>query len=132
MGKNACQSILTKISSLSRMYVDDRSLEDRRKESLRVFKKYPDRVPCIVEPGSSRAPSIRKRKYLVPKDVAFSQLQMVIRQQIDIRPEKALFMFIANRTLPQGTSTVGEIYDLHKSKEDSLLYITYDLESVFG
>ena len=114
------------------MYVDDCSLEDRRKESLRVFKKYPDRVPCIVEPGSSRAPSIHKQKFLVPKDIAFSQLQMVIRQQIEIKPEKALFMFVGNKTLPQGTSTVGEIHDLHKSREDSLLYITYDLESVFG
>ena len=120
------------MSALIRMYVDERSLEERRIESLRVLKKYPDRVPCIVEPGSKRAPQIRKRKFLVPKDVSFAQFQMVIRQQIDIKPEKALFMFVDAKTLPQGTSTVGDVHDAHKNQDDSMLYVTYDLESTFG
>ncbi len=114
------------------MYVEERSLEDRCNESLRVLKKYPDRIPCIVERGSKRAPSIIKRKYLVPRDIPFSQFQMVVRQQIDIKADKAIFMFVNGSTLPKGTSSVGEIYDEHKNPEDSLLMVTYDLESTFG
>lgn len=132
MGANLYQTNRQKISGLDRMYVDERSVEERCMESLRVLKKYPNRIPCIVEPGSKRAPSIRKRKFLVPKDVTFTQFQIAIRQQVDIKPEHALFMFIGGKTLPQGTSTVGDIYNAHKNIQDSMLYLTYDLESTFG
>ena len=114
------------------MYVDERSLEDRCNESLRVLKRYPGRIPCIVEQGSKRAPSITKRKYLVPRDIPFSQFQMVVRQQMDIKADKAIFMFVEGKILPKGTSTVGEVYDAHKNPQDSLLMVTYDLESTFG
>ena len=117
---------------MSRMYADERSLQERRAESLRVLKKYPDRVPCIIEPGSTKAPPITRRKYLVPRDMPFSHFHVFLRQQIKIQSHKAIFILVRGSVLPKATATAGQIYDDMKNPEDDLLMLVYDLETTFG
>ena len=44
--------------------------DSRREESQKIRRKYPDRIPVVVEKvSSSSIPDIDKRKFLVPSDL---------------------------------------------------------------
>ena len=108
------------------------SFEDRFAESQRVLQKYPDRIPIICEKykESSNIPDIDKKKYLVPMDLTFGQFIYVIRRRLNLRPEKAIFLFINGR-IPSSASLIYHHYSSCKDK-DGFLYITYSSENVFG
>lgn len=98
----------------------------------RLLKKYPDKVPVIFLP-SSNAPSIDKRKFLIPRDLLISQLNYIVRQKIELSPEKALFLHFGNKgnIMPNANMLLSEAYELYKEK-DGILYSTYSLENTFG
>ncbi|XP_015677216.1 gamma-aminobutyric acid receptor-associated protein-like 1 [Protobothrops mucrosquamatus] len=51
-------------------YKEDHPFEYRKKEGEKIRKKYPDRVPVIVEKApKARVSDLDKRKYLVPSDL---------------------------------------------------------------
>jgi len=107
--------------------------EDRLFEANRVLLKYPDRIPIICEPSSSRKndyPIIDKRKYLAPKDLTIGQFLYTIRKRLHLPPEKALFLFV-NNFIPSTSSLIGDIYNMYKDN-DNYLYISYAQENVFG
>lgn len=107
--------------------------EERLLEATRVLRKYPDRVPIIVEKNVSApkdCPNINKIKYLVDRDLIFGQFLYIIRKRLNLPPEKCIFLFIGN-TIPPSTFCIGDIYDLYSSS-DKFLYITYTFENVFG
>ena len=106
-------------------------LKKRTDESTRIRKKYPDRVPVIVEKAeSSDIDNIDKKKYLVPADLTFGQFVYFVRERIKLEPEKAIFWFI-NNTLPPTASLMSQVYKEHKDT-DGFLYIVYSDESAFG
>jgi GABA(A) receptor-associated protein len=112
-------------------FKDKFSLEKRKEESSRIRKKYPDRVPVIVEKAkSSDIDNIDKKKFLVPTDLTIGQFVYVVRKRIKLKPEKAIFMFI-NNTLPPTSSLMSQIYNQHKDV-DGFLYVVYSGESTFG
>nr|KAF6368498.1 GABA type A receptor associated protein like 1 [Myotis myotis] len=81
-------------------YKEDHPFEYRKKEGEKIRKKYPDRVPVIVEKApKARVPDLDKRKYLVPSDLTVGQFYFLIRKRIHLRPEDALFFFV-NNTIP--------------------------------
>nr|BAE87251.1 unnamed protein product [Macaca fascicularis] len=89
-------------------YKEDHPFEYRKKEGEKIRKKYPDRVPVIVEKApKARVPDLDKRKYLVPSDLTVGQFYFLIRKRIHLRPE-----------------------DNHE--EDYFLYVAYSDESVYG
>uniref|UniRef100_A0A5F9DN24 GABA type A receptor associated protein like 1 n=1 Tax=Oryctolagus cuniculus TaxID=9986 RepID=A0A5F9DN24_RABIT len=48
-------------------YKEDHPLEYWKKKGEKIQKKYPDRVPVIVEKApKARVPDLEKRKYLLP------------------------------------------------------------------
>jgi len=105
--------------------------DSRREESQKIRRKYPDRIPVVVEKvSSSSIPDIDKRKFLVPSDLTVAQFMYIIRKRIQLAPEKAMFLFV-NKMLPTTSSTMGIIYDEHKD-EDGFLYIAYSGENTFG
>jgi len=107
------------------------SLEKRTDESSRIMKKYPDRIPVIVEKSStSYVTDIDKKKYLVPSFLTIGQFIYVIRKRIKLAPEQALFLFI-NNTIPQSSALMSCIYKEHKNK-DGFLYMVYSGENTFG
>lgn len=106
-------------------------LKKRIDEANHIIKKYPDRVPVIVEKaGKTDIPDIDKKKYLVPSDLTVGQFVYVIRKRIKLTPEQAIFLFV-NNTLPATASLMSQIYKEHKDK-DGFLYISYSGESTFG
>lgn len=54
----------------------------------------------------------------------------VIRKQMTLEPEKALFLFVENTLVPS-SALMGELYARYKS-EDNALRIMYMSESTFG
>ena len=114
------------------MYKKNNSLEKRSKESENILKKYPNRIPVIVE-KSNRCKDINdidKSKFLVPNDLTMNQFIYVIRKRLKLSAEKALFIFINNKILPN-SKTLNEIYQEEKD-EDNFLYMNYANENTFG
>lgn len=114
-------------------FQDEFTVQHRRSEACRVIQKYPDRVPVVCErnlQSTLNCPNIDKKKYLVPKDFTLGQFMRVVRNRLRLAPEKGLFLFIGNR-MPSMSSQMIQVYNSYVN-EDGFLYITYDLENVFG
>ena len=101
-------------------YKISKTFENRLKESDEIIKKYPNRIPLIVEKLSNRndtiIPDIDKNKYLVPEDLTVGQLMYVIRKRIKMTPEKAIFIF-CNDKLLNSSLNMREIYNQNKDKD---------------
>ena len=96
-----------------------------------IKKKYPDRVPVIVERSpKSTLPEIDKKKFLVPNNVTVGQFVGIIRERIKMDPAQAMFVFIDNE-LPSLSTPLVQVYDKYKS-DDEALYMTYTGENTFG
>ena len=112
-------------------FVREHSFEKRKAEAERMAKKFPFRVPVIVEKAeSSDIANIQKKKYLVPNELTVGQFVYVIRKQIKLSPEEALFVFIDNY-LPPTASLMSSVFAAHKSP-DGFLYVKYSGENTFG
>jgi len=108
-----------------------KSFEERNKESIAIRKKYPERYPIIVEKHTScELPTIDKCKYLVPKDMPFSQFIFIIRKRINLRPETAIFLTV-NGNLITGSTPIDRVYKENVNK-DGFLYVVYTSENTFG
>tara|TARA_Y100000401_G_scaffold111185_1_gene109183 strand:- start:2 stop:331 length:330 start_codon:yes stop_codon:yes gene_type:complete len=105
--------------------------EERRKASIKMREKYPDRCCIIVKKmEGADIPDIDRNKYLVPQTLSMGQFVYVIRKRINLPSDKALFIYVGN-ILPSTSDTVGNVYNRHVSN-DGLLYITYSGETTFG
>uniref|UniRef100_A0A803JPR2 Gamma-aminobutyric acid receptor-associated protein-like 1 n=2 Tax=Xenopus tropicalis TaxID=8364 RepID=A0A803JPR2_XENTR len=118
-------------SAMKFVYKEEHPFEKRRSEGEKIRKKYPDRVPVIVEKApKARIGDLDKKKYLVPSDLTVGQFYFLIRKRIHLRAEDALFFFV-NNVIPPTSATMGQLYQEHH-EEDFFLYIAYSDESVYG
>jgi len=142
-------------------YKHEHSLEQRRFESERIRRRYPDRIPVIVQPllsspsssssilstslfrsfsSSSSSSSCNEitlarldnEKFLVPSELSFGQFAYNIRRRLRLRAEHALFFYIGvYGTQPILSSTMEVLYNDNKDT-DGFLYVCYADEKVFG
>jgi GABA(A) receptor-associated protein len=141
-------------------YKHEHSLEQRRFESERIRRRYPDRIPVIVEPliSSSSSSSVlstslfrsftssssssscneitlarlENEKFLVPSELSFGQFAYNIRRRLRLRAEHALFFYIGTYgKQPILSSTMEVLYNENKDL-DGFLYVCYADEKVFG
>lgn len=111
-------------------FKNDNSFKERLEESSTIKKKYPDRIPIIVERANNKIEDIDKKKYLVPKDLTMGQFMHVVRQRIKLQSNIAIYLFI-NNIIPTTSELVNNLYDNYKD-DDGFLYISYHGESTFG
>lgn len=109
-------------------FKDKYSLEERKKESLKILRKYQRRIPIIVKLGPNMV--LDKYKYIVPKELTIGQFIYVLRKRMKLPPEKAMFIFI-NGTLPLTSAFIESIYNKHM-EEDGFLYFHLCGENTFG
>lgn len=96
-------------------YKEEHPYEKRRAEGEKIRRKYPDRVPVIVEKSpKARIGDLDKKKYLVPSDLTVGQFYFLIRKRISLRPEDALFFFV-NHVVPPTSATMGSLYQVRKT-----------------
>ncbi len=114
-------------------YKHEVSFDQRKKESTKIRKDYPDKLPIICEKNATQknAPKISKRKYLVPNDMSAGQFIFLIRKQINITSNQALFLLIDDTYIPACSSMMCKLYNEY-CNADGYLYITYMIESTFG
>lgn len=112
-------------------YKEEVQFDDRCHEANKVKNKCGDRIPLIIERANgTKCALLTKRKFLVPEDLNARQLLCVIRKQLKLQHDIALYIYVGN-TLPKMSDTMGMIYNQHKD-EDGFLYIKYSTESTFG
>jgi GABA(A) receptor-associated protein len=112
------------------LFKDSKPFEERCIESENILKKFPDRVPVICEPLNSLAPKIKKNKFLVPSDLKVAQFMYIIRQQILVKPEEALFLHVQDK-LPSAMTDFITLYRMHRD-DDGFLYMKFSKENTFG
>ena len=105
--------------------------KDRKKESDLIFKKYPKSIPIIIKTNNNETPKLNKHKYIVPNNLLFAHFFNIIRNQLNLPKEKALFFFTNKNTLLSSAMQLSVIFEKYKS-EDGFLYLFYSLENVFG
>ena len=110
------------------------TLNERSAESARVREKYPARIPVICERAtrfSSSLPIDSKCKFLIPDEMTLGAFLVVIRRRLNLNESQAIFMYVGDHILVPVSTHFGQIYDMHKDK-DNFVYISYASESVFG
>jgi len=113
-------------------FKEKHTLESRKDESSRIIKKFPNRIPIIVERkgNNSNIPYIDKNKFLTPNDLTFGQFVYVIRKRLHVSSEIGLFYFVNNKMFTM-SDIIAQVYTEEKD-EDGFLYINYCGENTFG
>ena len=102
-------------------------------EADRLRERFPGRIPVLVLRHRGAAPDVPrlpKSKFLVPRDLSIGQFIYVVRHNMKMSSEKALFIFVGN-TLPTTGTIMSEVYEQFKSP-DGFLRVVYTSESTFG
>ena len=103
----------------------------RLTESQRISLRYPERCPIVIgRLNGGMGPKIKKHKYMVPRNLTIGQLIYVIKKQVQVSHEQAIFFFI-KESIPLTSALVGNIFDKEKD-DDGFLYIFYSTENTFG
>jgi GABA(A) receptor-associated protein len=108
------------------------SYNSRKEQSEAVIKKYPDRVPVIIERAKgSKLDMHDKIRFLVPNTLTLSQLLFIVRKRIKLDNKESIFMIVEDGTLVPANWTIEQIYYRYKNI-DGFLYMNYMGEHVFG
>jgi GABA(A) receptor-associated protein len=107
-------------------------IDERYAESERVMHTYADRIPVICERGrNARLASLKRKKFLIPRDLKMGQFMYVIRKHLRLTPDIAIYLYVAGRKIYGSSTVISEIYEKDKDP-DGFLYIMYNSENVFG
>ena len=114
-------------------YKSDHSLEERKNESSRILSTYSNRLPIICEKApNSDIPPIQKTKYLVPSDMTASQFQFLIRRNINLNQNSALYLITEKGITLTLSQTMMEVYNNNKDKQDNFIDLYYASELTWG
>ena len=109
------------------------SPEKRIEQFEKIKKEYQNKVPIIIE--RSQNCSINKfikTKYILSDDITMSEFIKIIREKLELEPERALFFLANGKYTVSGSEDLAQVYDKYKDSEDSFLYLTYSEEIVYG
>ena len=132
-GINNISKKFTETNKNVSLFKEEFNFESRNKEATEVLKKFPDRMPVIVEKSRlcHNVPIIDKRKYLVPNDINIGQFLWTIRKRLHLDQSNALFLFDEYGNVHQNTKLMSIVYEECKN-DDKFLYLQYSSENTFG
>ena len=87
--------------------------------------RYPEYIPAIVLADKDIEPFIKKKKYLIPKDINFGSAIISIRKNIVMKSSDALIYMVDNRIISPNIM-------MRELQKKDFLYIKIIKESVFG
>lgn len=111
-------------------YKIKKTFEERVNESQAILKKYPNKIPVIINECSEELRERVKRKMLLQTDMTVSQYMHTLRTKFNIKPEESVLIFV-NEIFPTSTTLMSYLYDKYKDK-DGFLYVSVLKENVFG
>lgn len=107
------------------------TFDERKIQSTAVMKKHPGRVPVYVYKNkNSKFDDIKKHKFLVPVDITVGQFIIIVRKNLQLKSDQAIFVFV-NGVLPPTSALISAVYKQH-ADPDGFLYVSFSYESVFG
>lgn len=106
------------------------TFNERRKKSEELLKKHPEQIPIILYTNDESNIVINKNKYLVSKDIKFSQFITQARKRIQINFNEGLF-FLVNNKIMMLNEQVNQLYEREKNM-DGFLYVYVCKESTYG
>ena len=112
------------------------TLQARIKEFDKIKKKYPDRIPVIVEKCKGTSiPDMSRHKFLIPTDLTVGQFLFIIRKRVKLQSNQAIFLFLETKDggyiIPSSGSMMSQLYKEHVA-ECGFIYFIYSGESTFG
>ena len=114
-------------------YKINNSLDNRKSQFSKIMKNHPDGIPTILEraKGCTINKTI-KTKYLLTRELTIAEFVRIIREKLEINPERALFFLVNGKHSLTMSEEMGNVYDKYKDKSDGFLYMTYSEEMVYG
>jgi len=101
------------------------SFDERKRDSIRVIRKYHDKVPIIIEKSNrSDKDNISKNKFIFNKDSKMCNIIAKVRKMLHLDSSTSLYIFVNNIHVPKTTDMIGDVYRKHHD-QDMFLYITY-------
>ncbi|XP_069465120.1 microtubule-associated proteins 1A/1B light chain 3C [Ambystoma mexicanum] len=110
-----------------------KSLATRKEEVAGIHRKFPSKVPVVVEryQREKYLPVLDKTKFLVPEDLTMTKFVTIIRCRMALTATHAFYLMVNNKSLTTMSLTMSEVYRDHKD-EDGFLYMTYASQEMFG
>ena len=107
------------------MFKQTYTFDHRKKESDRVWKKFPLKTPIVIELKDVDTKNTElKKKYLVESNCTVQWFQNVIREQFRLSTQEGIHMIVNNTVIPKYNMLISEVYELYKD-EDGFLYILW-------
>lgn len=103
--------------------------EQIKMEANHILNKYPGYVPIIC---SSNKLKLEKHKYVVNRNLTFSEFVVSIRKKINKLNEKEGLFFLTNNVMVSLSLDIGSIYEQNKDKNTGILQIWITKENMFG
>lgn len=110
-----------------------RPFEVRKQEVENIRKKFPNKIPVVVERYQREVnlPVMDKTKFLVPQELTILNFVIIVKNRLRVQSNRAFYFVINNQSMANTSKTVAEIYKEHKDP-DGFLYMTYASQEMFG
>jgi len=124
-------------------YKEQHDFETRKAEATKMRKKYPTRLPVIVEryagANDSEIPNIDKNKFLIPEEMTIGQFMFIVRKRLTLNEAQTFFLFVESTSedgkksqiLAKSSDAVSTLYEQHQDP-DQFLYFVYTSQNAFG
>ena len=129
-------------------FKEQMSFEERKRKAENLLSNYPERIPTIIEKDKSllekeqneenkegkkkiKISNDTKTKFLLNKTDTVDNIILVIKNQLQISAEQAIFLLVNEKYALSGNSLIENVYEKYKN-EDGFLYLTFALELVWG
>ena len=108
-------------------------LEKRIEQFKKIQKDFPNKVPIILERSQKcTINKIIKTKYILSNELTMSEFIKIIREKLEIEPERALFFLANGKYSLSGSEDLAQLYEKYRDNEDGFLYLTYSEEIIYG
>jgi hypothetical protein len=90
-----------------------------------LLARYPEYIPTIVLVDKDIEPFIKKKKYLIPRDINFGIAMATIRKNIVMKSSDSLIYMVDNKIISANVM-------IREFEKKDFLYIKIIKESTFG
>jgi hypothetical protein len=116
---------------MNNKYKSENDLSKRIENFNRLKSKFPDKIPIIIQ-SLNNTITFHKNKFLIDDNLNLSALMYNIRKQIILNNTEAFYLFTSSSNLLNHQSSIIEVYENYKDKEDGFLYLFLEKENTFG